>query len=312
VQQTLELLDHKLGMRPQSVASTLSPCAQEELLALYETIFTGKRAQWPRDFFEHDNLRTQRLRVLLPYAIKEKIGVSVQEVTTPDITDCHFNHIRRKHYRGSSYDFLASAYPWLRPWECAVRPTDIWTGKNGPRYQREAIRHLIEEELELSLASVPTRITKQDFQNHNLGGLLQSFDECVPRAVMFAYPRRYKRNDFLTSPVRVKHPPGSTPCVYTSLLSETEQARTLQIYCQVLSGELKKFPRGYFQDPILRRERLRIIVPYAVDKVIQRPVDQVKGKDLDGARLHALRLRHFRGSTSRLLAESYQWIPPKN
>jgi len=103
-------------------------------------------------------------------------------------------------YSNSPSNAIMSAYPGkYKEFEFSQKSTK-WMGRKGKANAREAIRWLIERKLRWSLDSVPKRITRMHFKANGLGGLIQTkyleFNNSTRKAVMFAYPGRYQKEDF--------------------------------------------------------------------------------------------------------------------
>jgi len=98
---------------------------------------------------------------------------------------------------------------------------------------------------------------------------------------------------------------GNRPYPIPSKLSDEEQQDVLEVYHQVLHSQ-EHWPKGYFGN-LTGRERLQVIIPYTVDKVIQKSLRDIQRGDIIEAGLE-FPMRIKNNSHYRLLRVAYTWL----
>lgn len=99
-----------------------------------------------------------------------------------------------KNFKSSPYLLLDFAYPGrFKPWELSQSPNNTW-GSNEIKV--EAIKWLIEERLKFSDDDIRHKLSNKVFKENGLSGLLYQFGNSYYAAIDFAYPGRFKREEF--------------------------------------------------------------------------------------------------------------------
>jgi len=114
-----------------------------------------------------------------------------------DTTRAKLAGLRTQYFGDSNYTLLNVSYEWLKPWELGGKQLGIWQGPAGKARAKKAIKWLVEEIKDYSLLQLPKIIRRPDFVDNGLGGMLgKLFDSSPRKAIMFAYPKKYKKEDF--------------------------------------------------------------------------------------------------------------------
>lgn len=194
---TLDQLDRALGLRPYATPSILAEDEQEKVLDLYQAILDGKTKKFPYGYFSDRDLSIERMRVMVPYGLGEQWKGSITDCTVQTIRDKKLSGVMQTHFNDSLYLFLKEVYSFLHPWELRRKPVGFFSGKKRKVNARQATIWLVEEMLDYPERLVPQLISKNDFINHRLGGMLtQLYGNSPSRAIMDAYPKKYKEFEF--------------------------------------------------------------------------------------------------------------------
>lgn len=102
---------------------------------------------------------------------------------------------------------------------------------------------------------------------------------------------------------------GIRPHPVPSLLPEEKQEEILRTYNDLLEGRIRHWPYHFF-DCKEREEKLRVIIPHALEEIIKKAPAKTRRKDLEKAKLSRVRDIHYKGSAYRLLKTTYPWLQP--
>lgn len=162
------LLCHHLGNSPYKAITEAYP----EL-----GIKPWEMAVTPQGFYKQRENRISAIRWLAD----EKLRKDPRDLTREDFDNNKLGGMLSNYYGHSPYNAVVDSYPGLniKPWEMKVKPMGFYMERKN---RIDAIRWLVEERLDKN----PKDITKEDFQNNRLYGLLSYYHYSPHEALLEA------------------------------------------------------------------------------------------------------------------------------
>jgi hypothetical protein len=128
----------------------------------------------PRYFYKKRKNREDAVRWLVA-----KLGKDPRDMIREDFLDNKQGGLITHYFKSSPYRAVSETYPELgiRPWEMAATPQGVYGKKKN---RGDAVRWLVAK-----LKKNPRDVTKEDFYENRLGGLLTSYFNGSPFEAMF-------------------------------------------------------------------------------------------------------------------------------
>jgi len=192
-------IDKGLGMRPYPTPSELENNVAIEFLKFYIGAYDRRDEEVVADFLADEELREQRLRVFLPYAVEVKIDLDLRDIKEQHLRDCQFGKTMDAYFNGSHFELLKVSYTWLPEWYVG-RDDSFWEGQIGMKRAKKAVRWVVNDELPYDFFEVGKRELFRDFEKLGLADMLSSehlpFDGDPYRAIYLAMRDNFPIENF--------------------------------------------------------------------------------------------------------------------
>lgn len=186
------------------IEKLLTNYSKNKLFNLINTVYPNRFKLWevgavPKGFWKDDKNKIEAIKHLIEVRLK----LSDYELLN-DLQDKHFDEyglgsLYLVEFKRSKNAVIKLAYPnRFYDWEFKMTPIEIWEDENN---RRKAIKWMVEEKLKLSDDELKETLSKDMFKECKLTILLRKYFSCNPvRAIMFAYPNKFKAWEFNTIP----------------------------------------------------------------------------------------------------------------
>ena len=262
------------------------------------------------------------------FLVEEVLGKDPRDMTREDFISNRLSGLLSRYYNQSPYAALSEVYPEIKPWEMVVTPLNYF---NEEENRIAAIKWLVEERLKKD----PRDISKDDFHNNRLSGLLAVHYKNSPyAAIIEVYPEvkpwemaDTPKNYFDDRSNRVvairwlvegklkKDPRDITNDDFDSnrlvgLFGEhygkSTYAAISEAYPEIKPWEMIKTPQSYFDD---RSNRVKAI-KWLVEERLKKDPREVTTRDFYENRLAGLFHNSYGGSPHAVISDAYPEVKP--
>ena len=178
--------------------------SREHVIKIYQNILDGKVKRFPNNFFVGEEGKMS-MKYMTCYLLEERLSIQINEIPIKVKASILWSHRLRSPaliYGWNYYDVIDNAYPGcFKPWEFQQVPHKYWYGQEGRNRAIKAVKHVIENELNLSLEEIPSYVNHHFFKNHDLNGAFKIFDHSPFQVIEAVYPGLFKPWQFANVPL---------------------------------------------------------------------------------------------------------------
>ncbi|MFE7083978.1 hypothetical protein [Priestia megaterium] len=176
----------------------------DQVIDVYLDVLESKRKRFPNNFFIGAEGKAY-MSYITSYLLEKHLSIPLHKIPLQVTADTLWSHRLRPPamiYGWNYYEVIDNAYPGkFKPWDFRQVPHKYWKGKEGKNRAIQAVKYMIEKELNIPLHELPLQINSHFFKEYKLGGVFDLFGQSPFLVMDAAYPGLFKPWQFANVPM---------------------------------------------------------------------------------------------------------------
>ncbi|MDT3766301.1 DUF4046 domain-containing protein [Priestia filamentosa] len=177
---------------------------REWVVEIYQDVLNGKVKRFPNKFFSGEEGK-KYVKYMTCYLLEERLSIPIDKIPVRVQANILWSHRLKPPamiYGWNYYDVIENAYPGrFKPWEFQQVPHKYWHGKEGKNRAIEAVKHVIENELNIPIEEIPLHVNLHFFKKYHLYGVFDIFEQSPFQVIQAVYPGVFKPWQFANVPL---------------------------------------------------------------------------------------------------------------